>query len=163
MAPPPLQALRTAIAETLYPVSAYELADVCVALGLAPPEGDDPMSSKRSYVNRRLLNKSLDELTELAQRVVAEYGDEHLASLLSLGQVRGADGEVKNIIFAADGPKPHIVLRNAMTNEIKIVREPSAALSTTGRCRTTALPGTTWRIGGSQVSRGRTRLTPGCR
>lgn len=116
-----MQALRDAITETLYSVSAYHLADVCAALGLAPPQGDDPMSSKRSYVQRRLVGKSLDELTELAHRVVAEYSDEHVGPLLPTSHPRGPDGEVKNIIFAADGPKPHIVLRNAITNEIQIV------------------------------------------
>ena len=120
MRTPPRQALRDAIANTLYPTSAYELADVCESLGLAPQGDDDPMRSKMSYVNRRLRGKSHEELVELARRVAEEYGGDHIAPLL-LGPVpRGADGHIKNIIFAADGAKPQIVLRDAPTNVIDI-------------------------------------------
>lgn len=34
---------------------------------------------------------------------------------------KGVDGELKNLIFAADGPKPRIVLRDAISNVIEII------------------------------------------
>jgi hypothetical protein len=65
--------------ETLYPISAYELADACTALGLFPRrEGEDPMDSKRNYVSKRLHGSSLAELVELGQRVAELYGSERL-------------------------------------------------------------------------------------
>jgi hypothetical protein len=35
--------------------------------------------------------------------------------------VRGVDGQLKNIIFASTGPKPRIVLRDAMNNVVEVV------------------------------------------
>ena len=45
-------------------VSAGELADICVSYGLEPqtPDEDPPMSSKRSYVKRRLRTLSREAL-----------------------------------------------------------------------------------------------------
>src|SRR6266536_266574 len=36
------------------------------------------------------------------------------------GGIRGVDGELKNIIFASTGPKPRIVLRDAINNVIEV-------------------------------------------
>ena len=65
--------LRDAIAGALWEyVKAQDLTEVCVFLGLKPPgEYEYPFSSKRSYVRARLLNKSTDELADLARKVVA--------------------------------------------------------------------------------------------
>ncbi|HLO51401.1 MAG TPA: hypothetical protein VK211_23515 [Kamptonema sp.] len=49
-----------------------------------------------------------------------------IASLEALGQ--GLSGEFKNLIFAANGPKPKIVLVDATTNEIKIVENEEYCL-----------------------------------
>lgn len=38
------------------------------------------------------------------------------------GKREGVDGTVKNLIFAANGPKPEIVFRDAVNNDIQIVR-----------------------------------------
>jgi very-short-patch-repair endonuclease len=40
----------------------------------------------------------------------------------------GVDGEVKNIIFASTGPKPDIVLRDALSNVIEIVTNSELCL-----------------------------------
>lgn len=40
----------------------------------------------------------------------------------------GVDGTVKNLIFAANGPKPEIVLRDAVNNDIQIVRNQEYCL-----------------------------------
>jgi len=42
--------------------------------------------------------------------------------------VRGVDGELKNIIFASSGPKPEIVLRDAVNNIVEIVRHEKSCL-----------------------------------
>src|SRR5688572_21466176 len=115
-------ALRLAIIEALYPISAYELADACAALGLMPArEGEDPFSSKKRYISTRLHGYSLSELIDLGQRIAEDYGDDELARVLARTGPQGVDGELKNLIFAADGPKPRIVLRDALNNLIEIV------------------------------------------
>lgn len=47
-----------------------------------------------------------------------------------LGRVgaRSPDGQIKNLIFAADGPKPRIVLRDAVENVIEIVENEQFCL-----------------------------------
>ncbi|MEG3922486.1 hypothetical protein [Microcoleus sp. POL10_C6] len=42
--------------------------------------------------------------------------------------VQGVSSEVKNLIFAANGPKPEIVLMDAISNEIKIVKNQEYCL-----------------------------------
>jgi hypothetical protein len=79
------------------------------------------MASKRAYVRSRLARVPLDELEEIAGRITAEFESVTLEQLLGRGGYRGVDGELKNIIFAADGPKPRIVLRDAINNVIEIV------------------------------------------
>jgi hypothetical protein len=44
-----------------------------------------------------------------------------LDHLLGLAGARGVGGELKNLIFAANGPKPKIVLRDAVNNDLEIV------------------------------------------
>lgn len=55
----PLKALRDGIAKVLSEtVKAYDLADVCVALGMDPAkEGESPWESKSVYVRSKLMNK----------------------------------------------------------------------------------------------------------
>lgn len=104
-------ALREAIAGALHVVKAYELAAACEYLGLEPQKPDeDPFNSKRIYVRSRLQRKTLSELVDIARRVINEYGDDDLQALVRALGARGVDGDVKNLIFAADGPKPRIVL-----------------------------------------------------
>lgn len=121
--------LRIAIANALYPISAYELADVCVTLGLDASDGDDPFNSKRKYVSRRVAAKNLAELTEIAKRVIEDYNDDEglTQALASLGP-HGVKGEMKNLIFASNGPKPRIVLRDAVNNVIEIVENAEFCL-----------------------------------
>lgn len=119
-----------AIAEALYGVSAHHLADECVRLGLAPQSGgeDGPMAGKRSYVIRRLRDHSLEELLGVARRVNEDYETAALTHLIALAGVRGVDGELKNLIFAATGPKPKIVLADALSNTIEITHNAEHCL-----------------------------------
>lgn len=149
--PPPLpdrltpRTLREAIARVLEHVSAYELAEECVAFGLRPQEEDEqgPMSGKYRYVERRIKHWALPELLALSRRVADVYDDDRVLNhLLGLHGPGGVRGEMKNIIFAADGPKPRIVLRDAINNDLEIV-------GNTGNCLVYDRPltetGLTWR------------------
>jgi hypothetical protein len=126
-----LMRLRSAIAETLWEcVKAHHLEAACDALGMKPArEGSpEPFNSKRSYVEGRLQGMSLTDLTNLAHRVAAEYDAEHLQSLLDASGARGVAGELKNLIFAADGPKPEIVFSDALNNDVLVVKNEQFCL-----------------------------------
>jgi hypothetical protein len=124
--------LRDEIAEVLWArVSANELDAVCDTLGFAPqPDGgDDPMASKRKYVRSRLWDRrTLGDLAEMARRVDEEFGDERLRAALARMGPHGVEGELRNLIFAANGPKPRIVLRDAINNIIDIVENAEYCL-----------------------------------
>lgn len=128
--PPPLpdrltpKVLREAIASALARVSANELADECVRFGL-PPEADNedgPWQGKWRYVERRIRHWRLPELLALGRDVAAVYDDDRVLNhLLGMNGPRGVRGEMKNLIFAADGPKPRIVISDAISNDLEIV------------------------------------------
>jgi hypothetical protein len=110
-------------------LKSYEVAEYCVGLGLAPAaEGEDPFSSKRLYVRPRLAKLSIDELYRLARRVAVDLGDDDLAAAVGQLGLRGVDGQLKNIIFASVGPKPRIVLKDAVNNVIDIVEHRESCL-----------------------------------
>lgn len=117
-------ALRERIALTLQSeTKQYETPEVCDRLGM-PAEGPDAWSynSKRVYVAQRLAGVAMPELLRIARDVVEEFGDDELEHMIAAGAgVRGTDGKLKNIIFAAIGPKPRILLRDALDNVIEVV------------------------------------------
>ena len=123
--------LHAEITETLWEhVSALQLEHACDLLGMptCPPDVQ-PMASKRTYVRGRLKGLGLPELVEIARAIVAEYDDaKRLAALLAPPGFSGVDGELKNLIFAAHGPKPRIVLRDAINNVIEIVEHADKCL-----------------------------------
>jgi hypothetical protein len=129
-APPPLpdrltpKVLREAIARVLERVSAGELAKECARFGLPPQEEgeDSPGQGKYRYVERRIRHWTLPELLVLGRHVAAVYDDDRaLNHLLGLDGPGGVSGEMKNLIFAADGPKPRIVLSDAINNDLEVV------------------------------------------
>lgn len=66
--------LRRSIANTLSAIKAYDLASVCVSLGLAPEKKDEngPGSGKFRYVDRRLPQDE-QELLRLGEKVLSRY------------------------------------------------------------------------------------------
>lgn len=128
MKPRPMRdAIANSIAEEL---KAYDVAAFCVRLGLAPQgEGEDPMRSKRSYVLPRLQHLGMPELIELARVVLSEWDDDALQDLVyRAAGGGGVAGELKNLIFASDGPKPKLVLRDAIANTIEITENAHTCL-----------------------------------
>jgi hypothetical protein len=123
-------------------LKSYEVEDYCVGLGLSPArEGEDPFRSKRVYVRGRPTKLALDQLRELAVRVARDLGDAALAERLAGSGPRGVDGELKNIIFASVGPKPRIVMTDAINNVIDIVENKDSYLVYD---RAFSRPGLTW-------------------
>jgi hypothetical protein len=113
--------LREAIASALYETKAYELAAECDGYGI--PRKDslaDPMNSKTVYVKTRLAGLPKEQLIEIGQRVLDDHHHEFLAHLLAPRGARGVDGEARNVIFAAVGRKPTIVVRDAVSNVLEV-------------------------------------------
>jgi hypothetical protein len=149
--PPPLPerltptVLRSAIASALARISANELAEECVRFGL-PPEAeneDGPWRGKHRYVERRIRHWKLPELLALGHDVATVYDDDRVLNhLLGLDGLRGVRGEMKNLIFAADGPKPRVVLHDAISNDLKVVENEQYCLIYD---KPLSMTGLTWR------------------
>ncbi len=124
----PISDLQEAIADALSEEKAYDLAKVCEFFGLEPQDKDDPFTSKRIYVRSRLKNKPDVFLIELAKRVHERYHSEKLGAILKQLAGKGVAGKVKNLICAANGPKPEIVLLDSVSNDIQIVQNEQYCL-----------------------------------
>lgn len=119
------QEIGQAIRHTL---SAGQVAGYCDSLGMPPlPDGSyaAPMSSKAAYVVERIEHVAWPELVGLARRVLDDHVAEPLSDLvfeIELAAEPGVAGAPKNLIFASTGPKPDLVLIDAVNNDIEIVR-----------------------------------------
>src|SRR5882757_781306 len=122
--------MREAIASSIArELKSYEVAEFCERLGLerAGPD-EDPFRSKAVYVRARLQKLGLPELVTLARAVLAEWDDDALQELVHRGGGSGVAGELKNLVFASTGPKPEIVLRDALNNAIEITKGADSCL-----------------------------------
>ncbi|MBL1074776.1 hypothetical protein JK358_10245 [Nocardia sp. 2] len=94
----------------------------------------DPPSkigSKRDLIRYYTDDWPLSELIDLARRIVDDYGtvgNEVPELLAEYARRGGVDTPAKNLIFAANGPKPEIVLRDAVNNDIEIVKNAEYCL-----------------------------------
>lgn len=128
------RAFREQVAEAIaVGLKAYDVAEFCQdQLGLDGQRSqyDDPFNSKRGYVLERIKDKSEGELIAIAHAVQAELDDPSLAEALASFEedLGGVPGEMKNLIFAANGPKPEIVLRDALNNVVEITKNAEYCL-----------------------------------
>jgi len=126
--------LRTAIAEVLSQEKSYDLPDICISLGLDHGTVDEAHSSKRTYVRSRIASKSISELVELGEKLLEQYPQSEVLDTLDhkiqifKNSGKGVNGQIKNLIFAADGLKPELVLSDALDNTIEIVENASFCL-----------------------------------
>jgi len=128
--PPKPGPLRDAIANSIArEVKAYDVAAFCETVGLpAQRDGEDPFRSKAIYVKSRLQDRKLPDLLTIARAVLAEWDDDELEQLVARAGVTGVPGELKNLIFASTGPKPQIVLRDAINNTVEITKGADTCL-----------------------------------
>jgi hypothetical protein len=100
-----------------------------VARDELPKSGD---YYKRDLIRFATKDWSLAQLIDLAQRVVDRRDVEvgQLPDLISeyRRSSGGVQGGVKNLIFAANGPKPELVLRDAVSNDVEITRNAQFCL-----------------------------------
>jgi hypothetical protein len=124
-----VKTVRTAVAGALSDAKAYDVAEECVRFGLEPQkDNENPWDSKFRYVEKKLKALTLDQLIALGHRVREEYPTPELEHVLALTGTGGVTGDLKNLIFAADGPKPKIVLRDAVNNQIEITENAEHCL-----------------------------------
>jgi len=124
--------LREAIADAIADnKKAYNVPTICTALGLVSGDSNEAFSSKRVYVRSRIITKSIGELVDLGEKLLERYPDaDDLENMIGLFKAtgRGVTGHIKNLIFAADGPKPELVLNDALNNTIEIVENSEYCL-----------------------------------
>lgn len=88
--------------------------------------------NKRSLVDGYIRGFEVPQLVALARRVLAEcdVADQGLAVLIAEYEKdsSGVDSPAKNLIFAANGPKPEMVLRDAVSNDILITKNAEFCL-----------------------------------
>lgn len=128
------RSFRSAIEEAL--IHTYTRRDLETVLAeelkLAWPRTDtgpdDGGYTKRDVIQEYTLGWDLAKLVALARRMTTELEVEgglleDLTGLLAEYDRGGGVGAApKNLIFAANGPKPELVLRDAIHNDIEIVR-----------------------------------------
>ena len=121
--------LRQGIGQAIrHALSAGQVAGYCEALGMPGlSEGSytAPMNNKAAYVVERIGQMPWPDLVGLARRVLEDYVSEPLADLMfeiALAAEPGVAGSPKNLVFASTGPKPDLVLIDAVNNDIEIVR-----------------------------------------
>jgi hypothetical protein len=131
---PSSRSFRHAIEEALiYTYSRAELETVLgeeLALTWRPGDGrpTDTDFTKRDVIKGYTEGWDLPRLVALARRIVAELDvtgallDDLTALLKDYDRGGGVGGPAKNLIFAANGPKPELVLRDAVNNDLEITR-----------------------------------------
>lgn len=139
---PPLKvSVRTfgeAIEEVLMTYTRVKLEVVLAdELNLEYLDDDSPSDTgqtKRELIQAYTRGWKVPQLAGLARRIVTELDvpDSYLGELVELLAAfdvgGGVHGPTKNLIFAANGPKPEIVLRDAMNNDIEIVKNAEFCL-----------------------------------
>lgn len=110
----------------------YTRADLEIVLAqelrLAWYSAEDPPAraeSKRSLIWGYTGGWSIPQLAELGARLIAENRgptDELVALVNEYSRGPGVRSAAKNLIFAANGHKPELVLRDAIGNDVEITR-----------------------------------------
>lgn len=121
-------ALRTAIANEIAKIKAYNVPGECVRLGLADGAEEDAYRSKFHYALGRLQALDLPRLVNVALRILDDRDAPELEEIIGNLGARGVNGDFKNLIFAADGPKPELVFIDAVNNDVKITRNAENCL-----------------------------------
>lgn len=115
--------LRNAIAEEIAAqVKAYDIVDECHRLGLGRGTEDAAWRSKRLYVLSLLRGLDVPRLLDVATRFIDDRDAPDLEEVVNQFGRGGVAGEFKNLIFAADGPKPELVFVDAVSNDVKITK-----------------------------------------
>ena len=128
------RAFRLAIEEALIHTYTRQDLETVLAEELKLPwprtehQPTDDEYTKRDVIKGYTEGWDLPRLVALARRVVADLEvtggllDDLTALLAEYDRGGGVGTPAKNLIFAANGPKPELVLRDAVNNDIEITR-----------------------------------------
>ncbi len=130
-----VRTVRAAIESVLMRFTRVEL-EVVLADELQLSWTQDNSPSDLTYSKRDLIQAYSDEwalpqLISMARRIIAAGyagGEELVALLAEYDRSGGVATPVKNLIFAANGPKPELVLRDAVNNDIEITKNAEHCL-----------------------------------
>ena len=131
---PAASEIRDALARAISAgVKAYNVAAFCTKIGLGPTSEDygEPMASKATYVGCHAMHADMPKLLKAARATLVEFDDVELRSIVEAaagGKGTGVKSPPKNLIFAANGPKPELVLRDAISNDIEITKNAEFCL-----------------------------------
>lgn len=103
------QHIEDAIAALIAEEKAYDVASVCDRYGLAPAGDDDPMRSKRKYVEARLRLVSGETLRVLGERLATDYAESE--------PLRSAD-LFETLRMASSRPRISEVTRRELANAL---------------------------------------------
>lgn len=90
--------------------------------------------TKRDLITGYIQDWSITRLVSLAQQLstyaeICKLNQEQLASLAkAYEQGDGVQGSTNNLIFASTGPKPDLVLRDAVSNDIEVIANGDTCL-----------------------------------
>lgn len=133
------RSFRSAIEESLMTYTREDLETVLAEeLRLPWPQVEyqptDSKYNKRDVIQVYTAGWDLPRLVALARRIVSEldvaggFLSDLTALLAEYDRGGGVGTPAKNLIFAANGPKPELVLRDAVNNDIEITRNDEYCL-----------------------------------
>lgn len=128
--------LREALETALMKFTRAELEIVLAEELQIPWTHSDDSPKDQSYTKRGLIQAytpewTIPKLVGLARRVISDYDPytDDLALLVAeYDRTGGVGSPAKNLIFAANGPKPELVLRDSVSNDIEIVKNAQYCL-----------------------------------
>ncbi len=132
-----IRTVRNAIDAALMTATRHELEIILAdELGLPWTHAAAPEETrtKRELIGDYTPGWSLPQLISLGRRIVTEldmeFATADLRSVLEEHDRRGGgvDTPAKNLIFAANGPKPELVLRDAVSNQVEITKNEQYCL-----------------------------------
>lgn len=127
--------LRTGIENSLMSYSRAELEIVLpdeLHLSWAGSGTPIEVDTKRSLIDGYIEGFEIPQLVALARRVVADHSQSDSGLIAMIAEydkdTSGVDSPAKNLIFAANGPKPEMVLHDAVSNDILITKNAEFCL-----------------------------------
>lgn len=154
-----LEHIRASIANAIAEgFKSYQVAEFCTdVVGLPPPKDglEDPHSSKRGYVRRRIDMKNRGELLDIADRVLTLVEDPDLSEVVDAVRAAGDKpsrlGPVKQLISRRTDRSRRLSSATRFTTTSESSKTRSSASSTQSPSATRASAGVSLSVGGRWV------------
>jgi hypothetical protein len=90
--------------------------------GMRPFDKNIEPAPKRPYIKNCLNHLELEEVLSIAKDVMSEYEEKHIRPVLENN--KNQRGNIKQIVFASNGPKPDFTLNPLSTKEKSYFLKP---------------------------------------